>query len=400
MAVTNLLQWKKLYRDIPFCDDGLLSTYLQLAFAAAYQDGESKYYKYKNNVKENQIVGGVVGLKSICGIKNRNKLMNNLEELKKLSLIDFKIEKNRKTTVEVNHLHHFERDKITASCHATQGYGFVGIDTCVPDLFVSDHYSFSENDALIDLWFHTTFGDHLNIFSYLFPCVEFDQKTALTLDYLAERWNWNKSKVSRFFKKHSEKYSLIKLPCSCGSLIFNNIFPVDKSVKKPTEDQIFEICKKLRFLEAEKKNSVTKKTSENEKINKLIKKYTQTIIAELLADVEKNKTKQKKPITSDKTRRIKTFIKQKIYSLKHPAQMSVCSGYSDHFDYRKRLLSLKTNEIFSVKNLILQKLKVGYRLLNHQNINTEINVLLESLFYDTVEIVYCGDYYHLINCQI
>lgn len=396
MSVTNLLLWRKCYRDIPFCDDGLLSTFLQLAFAAAYQDGKTKYYKYENEVKQNQVVGGIVGLKSICGTKNKEKLLKNLETLKDLSLIDYEIDKSRKIIVTVKHLRHFDSQNTAKSCRATQGYGFVCIDSCVPDMFIGHEYQFSENDALIDLWFHTTFGDHFNIFSYLYPCIEYDQKPIVTLDLLAERWNWTKSKTSRFFKKHSEKFSLIKLPCSCGSLITNNIFPVDKKVTKPSEKQVFDICKKIKSFEKQKVCITKEKITENDRINKLIKKYTQTIISEILSEKGNNKTDN---IAKTK-KRIRTFIKNKLYSLQHPSQLLICSGFSEHFNYRKLLYSLKINEITNVRNLHLQKTFDGFRLLNHQNVTPEIITAIEKLVPDTVEILYCGNYYHLINCPI
>ena len=64
---------------------------------------------------------------------------------------------------------------------------------------------FNDADAFYDLYLNTVFNYGYNPFSEKAPVVMYDKNTSvITLDVLGQRWNWSKTKVSRFFKKFEE----------------------------------------------------------------------------------------------------------------------------------------------------------------------------------------------------
>ena len=85
-------------------------------------------------------------------------------------------------------------------------------------------YVFEETDAWLDLWIHTIYQDSDSPLSNIVPLVQFDGGPALTLEYLGKRWGWERTKVWRFFKKHTDTFFLFKLPGSYGAVICNMMY--------------------------------------------------------------------------------------------------------------------------------------------------------------------------------
>jgi len=54
---------------------GLMGSWAHLAARAAFRPGQADYCGYRNDVELASWVGGIVGLKSILGINNRQKTM-------------------------------------------------------------------------------------------------------------------------------------------------------------------------------------------------------------------------------------------------------------------------------------------------------------------------------------
>lgn len=408
MSLTNVLSWKKFYRDIPFDDSGALSVFLKLAFATAYADGKTKYYKYINEVKKSQWVGGIVGLKSICGIKNSEKLFQTLNLLKSLRYIDFVVETNKKITVTVQSICYPNVPKkqlADHACCATSGYGFVCLPINIADNLISYGYTFSDNDALIDLWSHTIFGDNLNVFSFLSPCIEFNNKAVMTLEDFGRRWNWEKTKVSRFFKKYSQCFILYKLPCSYGSIVFNRLYPVDKKIELPSSDQLYEICRHLKELASEKEKKWTnrKQRTENEKINILVKRYSAAILENITINdnsqtYENEERFEQKTVNSLTIKQIRYTIKNKLHSLTDKTMRCVCSGLHERFNYNLLLYRANVGSVLHIKNYKLKKLSDGFRLLGYENFSPGLYDDLSRLTGPLPQTVYCGTQYYILNC--
>lgn len=128
------------------------------------------------------------------------------------------------------------------TAYTTEGYGFL----CMPRNIYDSHHIFGEADAWLDLWCHTIFGDKGNAFSCLCPVIQYGKYGAvLTLEKLGQRWGWEKTKVWRFFKKHSDVFTLQRLPSSFGCLVFNFLYPAGVDVQVPSQDQVVSIMAEI-----------------------------------------------------------------------------------------------------------------------------------------------------------
>ena len=64
-------KWVKMPRDLDFDAKGLMTYYTRLATRAAFRKGMAHYCSFENPVEPGMWAGGVVGLKSILGVKKR-----------------------------------------------------------------------------------------------------------------------------------------------------------------------------------------------------------------------------------------------------------------------------------------------------------------------------------------
>ncbi len=170
--------------------------YLKLASRAAFRPGKAKYCGHINEVHAGSWVGGIVGLKSVLGIKDRKKVLEIMNQLEKLGYITYSLDsKTKKLTYTITDwvMKCAGTKCSTGAIYATEGYGFLCIPKDITMRLVEQKYVFAEMDAWLDLWCHTTWGDQFNAFSRLAPVVQIEKgEAALTLESLGQRWGWER----------------------------------------------------------------------------------------------------------------------------------------------------------------------------------------------------------------
>lgn len=279
-------QWVKLPRNHLPEGKGVMGAWAKLASRAAFCKGQASYCGYINAVRPGMWSGGVVGLKSILGVKSRTQALETLDKLSELGYLKYKLDsKTKKLNYEI-------KDWVTncsgAECmdgtvYATEGYGFLCLPRGITDRLVQQNYVFEEADAWLDLWCHTVSEDENNAFSFLAPTIQFGRYGAvMTLETLGKRWNWEKTKVWRFFKKYGDAFVLHRLPGSYGCLIFNMLYPTDTEVSLPESEKIERIIAEIRILG----KKTQKVGSDSEHIGTLIALYSYQLISECAFEPE------------------------------------------------------------------------------------------------------------------
>ena len=81
MKCLRKYEWVKLPRNYPYMGKGLMSSWAKLASRAAFRKGQAKYCGHINQVTPGMWAGGVVGLKSILGVRSREAALDVLERL-------------------------------------------------------------------------------------------------------------------------------------------------------------------------------------------------------------------------------------------------------------------------------------------------------------------------------
>ena len=269
MKCLRKYKWVKLPRMYLPAGKGLMGYWAKLASRAAFRKGNAVYCGHTNPVTPGMWSGGVVGLKSILGVKKWAQALCIMEQLQELGYITYTLDQKTK------HLIYQVKDWVVkcsgAECkdgavYATQGYGFLCIPRDITERLVGNR-KFEEADAWLDLWCHTTYGDYGNAFSFLAPAIQYGKYgSALTLDGLGKRWGWEKTKVWRFFKKFENAFTLFRLPGSYGCLIFNRHYPDGSEVQMPTQEDVSKVLNDIR--EAGKKVRV--RGSDCERLNCMI----------------------------------------------------------------------------------------------------------------------------------
>ncbi len=243
--------WVKAPRNLLPQGKGIMGAWVGLASRAAFRAGHSTYCGYINEVEAGTWAGGVVGLKSILWIKNRQKTLEVMDQLSELGYIDYDLDPvTKKLTYKI-------RDWVVkcsgAACsegvvYTTDGYGFLCVPRDITQRLVEQRYTFDEADAWLDLWCHTIYRNPRDVFSQLAPVIQFERiGAALTLDTLGRRWNWEKTKVWRFLQKHGDVFTLQKLSGSFGCIIFNALYPTGEGVTMPTLEKTKRILDEIRF---------------------------------------------------------------------------------------------------------------------------------------------------------
>lgn len=274
-------QWVKLPRACLPQGKGLLGCWARLAARAAFRKGEAHYCGYTNPVKPGVWSGGIVGLKSILGMKNRGKALQILDSLQKWGYIAYNLDPTTKKleyTIRDWVLRCSGEGCMNGTVYATDGYGFLCLPRSIPDRLAKQGYIFDEADAWMDLWCHTVWQDPRNIFSFLAPTVQYGSYgAALTLETLGQRWGWEKTKVWRFFQKHGDAFSLYRLPSSGGCLVFNRLYPTGAEVSLPDRAEIERIIADIRILAG---NTHIQGT-EHIRLNKMILWYSRTLVSHM-----------------------------------------------------------------------------------------------------------------------
>ena len=121
-------QWVKLLRAHLPQGKGVMGYWARLAARAAFRKGEAHYCGYANPVSAGMWSGGIVGLKSILGVKSKTVALQILDDLKRLGYIEYTLNPSTKK------LEYFIKDWVLqcsgAGCmngavYTTEGYGFL-----------------------------------------------------------------------------------------------------------------------------------------------------------------------------------------------------------------------------------------------------------------------------------
>lgn len=263
-------KWVKLQRNLLPPGRGIMGQWAKIASRAAFRKGKALYCGYENDVIPGMWAGGIVGLKSILGVKSRQNALKALDDLSGLGYVSYKLEtETKKLTYQITDwvVRCSGEECIDGAVYATEGYGFLCIPRNITEKLAEENRIFDEADAWLDLWCHTVYEDQGNVFSFSAPAVQYGKYgVALTLETLGHRWNWEKTKVWRFLKKHGDVFSLYKLPGSYGCLIFNRAYPMGMEVSLPAQEKIVQLLDEIRRIGKEEQKHGT----DNEHINRLI----------------------------------------------------------------------------------------------------------------------------------
>lgn len=273
-------QWVKLPRDHVPPGKGIMGAWVKLASRAAFRNGQASYCGYTNHVTIGTWAGGIVGLKSILGIRDRKKALEMMDTLASLEYIDYSLDP--KTKKLVYRIKDWVVNCSGAPCngqeavYATPGYGFLCLPRNITERLVKAHYRFDESDAWLDLWCHSVWQEADNAFSHMAPTVQFGRYGAvLTLESLGQRWGWEKTKVWRFFKKHADAFPLLKLPGSFGCLIFNSGYPSGVPFSMPAADEIVRIFNQIRILG---KNTHFEASTDHRQMSKFVAWFSKRLV--------------------------------------------------------------------------------------------------------------------------
>jgi len=262
--------WVKVFRDNLPQGKGLMMYWARLAASAAFREGRGLYCGHWNKVTPGVWSGGIVGLKSILGVKRRNQALKIMNALTDLGYIEYSLDKRTK------HLTYQIKDWVMNCCgapcdegivYATEGYGFFCVTRNITQRLAEKNIVFGEADAWLDLWCHTIYKDYGNAFSFLCPVIQFGKyESLLSLDFLGNRWGWERTKVWRFFQNNACNFGLFRMPGSYGSLIFNLSYFGDDRDTMPSEGKILYMLGKIR--EASRKG--IKADSDRNRVNCMI----------------------------------------------------------------------------------------------------------------------------------
>ena len=282
-------QWVKLPREHLPIGKGIMGRWAKLAARAAFRKGTASYCGHNNAVSPGMWAGGVVGLKSILGLRNRSETMQTLQELSDLGYLNFMLEmKTKKLTYQITDwvLKCSGKECMNGSVYAVDNYGFLCLPRNITERLVEKKRVFENADAWLDLWCHTVSEDPGNAFSFMAPAVQYGNYGAiLTMEKLGQRWGWEKTKVWRFFKKHGDVFALYRLPGSYGCLVFNKSYPMDTEVSLPKQTEILRILGEIRIWGA----NTHKVGSDNDHINRLVTWYSRNAVEKSNDNVEENR---------------------------------------------------------------------------------------------------------------
>jgi hypothetical protein len=256
----------------------------RLTAKAAFRGGHAKYCGYTNEVTTGTWSGGVVGLKSILGVKSRQRALEIMGTLAHLGYIEYSLDpKTKKLDYKIlDYVVKCSGEPCLGSgaVYATDGYGFLCLPRDIAKRLAEGGYTFEDADAWLDLWCHTVWQEPRNIFSNTAPAVQYGQYGAvLTLETLGQRWGWEKTKVWRFLQKHQDAFTLHKLPGSYGCLIFNILYPTGEDFAIPAQAEIVRILNEIRICGVNTHLCGT----DNARLNRLIAWHSQRVAQKLAA---------------------------------------------------------------------------------------------------------------------
>ena len=162
MKCLRKYQWVKLPRDIPDMGKGLMAYWAMLASRAAFRKGNASYCGHSNPVAPGMWAGGVVGLKSILGVRSRTKALQILGELSSLGFLKYSLDsQTKKLTYEITDwvVKCSGAECMSGTVYASTGYGFLCLPRNITQRLANAKRVFDEADAWLDLWCHTTYAN-------------------------------------------------------------------------------------------------------------------------------------------------------------------------------------------------------------------------------------------------
>lgn len=289
MKCLRKYNWLKLYRAHMPSGKGIMGYWAKLASRAAFRKGVGIYCGYKNAVTPGMWSGGIVGLKSILGVKRREQALGIIHELEELGYLNFSLdEKTKKVSYQINDwvLNCAGGEGEDGTVYASDGFGFVCMPRTITERLVQYKRIFDEADAWLDLWCHTVYRDYGNAFSFLGPTVQYGKYgSVVTLEGLGKRWNWEKTKVWRFFQKNSNTFALYRLPSSYGCIIYNAQYQRYEVNPVQLPDQV-DVLKLLNEIRAASRKDIIA-GSETVRVNMMIAWNSRKVVKAHEADAKK-----------------------------------------------------------------------------------------------------------------
>jgi len=271
---------------------GIMGSWMCLLSRAAFRKGNGSYCGFRNPVTPGMWAGGIVGLKSILGVKRRPHAMYTMARLEDFGYISYDRDlKTKKFTYKVKD---YVQKYTGGACkdeddnvYATEDYGFVFVPRDITQRLVDQGYVFEELDAWLDLWVHTVFRDYGNAFSFLAPAIQYGKYgSVLTLETLGIRWGWEKTKVWRFFKKFGEDFALYRLPGTYGCVICNLSYPCQTEITPPGKECVVRIWELIRIRA---RNTHTEGT-DNQRINRFVAWRSREVAKRLEEEYRQNES--------------------------------------------------------------------------------------------------------------
>ena len=134
-------QWIKLPRNQLPPGKGIMGIWARLASRAAFRSGKATYCGYINEVTVGTWAGGIVGLKSIMGMKRRQQALEMMDRLADLSYIGYTLDpKSKKLTYKITDwVVRCSGEPCTGheAVYVTEGYGFLCLPRNVTQRLVS-----------------------------------------------------------------------------------------------------------------------------------------------------------------------------------------------------------------------------------------------------------------------
>lgn len=96
MQCLQKYEWVKLLRSHLPEGKGVMGAWAKLASRAAFRKGCTRYCGYTNPVEPGMWAGGIVGLKSILGVRSRTQALQTLDKLAELGYIQYELDAQTK----------------------------------------------------------------------------------------------------------------------------------------------------------------------------------------------------------------------------------------------------------------------------------------------------------------
>ena len=203
-------KWIKLPRDIEIEAKGLLTYYIRLVTRAAFRKGMSHYCGFENPVEPGMWSGGIVGVKSILGVKKRLVAFWIMNQLEDLGYLTWTLEpKTKLLTYKIT-------DWVTkcsgAPCeegavYASTCYGFIGMPRDITQRLVDQGYKFEPGDAFPR--FERT-GDYL--YYAVFPESILSPMNAAMVTKVSTKRYHGYSPAERYCAKNPNRAGISRIP--------------------------------------------------------------------------------------------------------------------------------------------------------------------------------------------